>query len=153
MSRSFAPTLLYGAALLLLAVVAVSVFNVLDPETPSLQGGAALLLLLLAGYLALRDRGAPDAGDRTARVIHDSSMATVWVAISLATMALGAELGFWLVLIGGGMLVAGIGGVIRESRAARQTADRVLAGTAAEGRPTVGGEGRGPRTGELPGED
>lgn len=153
MSRSFAPTLLYGATLLLLIAVAAAVFDLLDPATPALQGGAALVLLLLAGFLALRDRGAPDAGDRTARVIHDSSMATAWVAVSLATMALGTELGFWLVLVGAGMLIAGIGGVIRESRAARETADRVLAGVGREGKPTVGGEGRGPHTGELPGED
>lgn len=151
MSRSFAPTLLYGAALLILIVVGVSVFDVLDPETPSLQGGAAVLLLMLAGYLALRDRGAPDAGDRTARVIPDSSMATAWVAVSIATMALGAELGFWLVLIAAGMLLIGIAGLVRESRASRELAELVLAPETRSGERTVAGEGRGGRF-EVPGE-
>lgn len=152
MSRSFAPTLLYGGALLILIVVGVSVFDVLDPETPALQGGAALLLLLLAGYLALRDRGEPAAGDHTARVIPDSSMATAWVAISLATMALGAELGPWLVLIAGGMLLIGIGGLVRESRASRGLAERALAPELRGGERTLAGEGRGRRF-EAPGED
>lgn len=153
MSRSFAPTLLYGGALLLLIAVAAAVFDLLDAATPALQGGAAMVLLLLAGFLALRDRGAPEAGDRTGRVIHDSSAAAAWIAVALALMALGAELGLWLVLIAAGMAVVGIGGLIRESRAARQAADGVLVGVGHEGKPTVGGEGRGPRTGELPGED
>ncbi len=152
MSRPFAPTLLYGGALLIVIAVGVSVFDIVDPETPALQGGAAIVLLVLAGYLALGYRGAPDAGDRTARVIPDSSVAAAWVAVSLATMALGAELGLWLVLIAGGMLLVGIGGLVRESRASRGLADAALAPEARGGERTVAGEGRGPRL-EAPGEE
>lgn len=151
MSRPFAPVLLYGAALLVLIGVGVAVFDILDPEIPSLQAGAALLLLALGAYLAVSQRRPPDAGDRTARVVPDSSVATAWVGISLAAMALGAELGLWLVLIGAGMLLVGIAGLVRENRASRALAARVLGPESGAGEETAAGEASGPRL-EVPGE-
>lgn len=146
------PVLLWALLLATLGAVAVAVFPVSDPETPALFGGAALLLALLAGYIATRRHGPPDAGDRTARVVPDSSVATVWVAISLALLALGTELGLWLVLIAAGMLLVGVGALLRESRASRALAERALRAEGVGGRRTVAGEGRGPRF-EVPGED
>jgi hypothetical protein len=47
-------------------------------------------------------------------------MASAVVGLALALMLLGAQLGVWLVLIGGGLLVAGLGGVTRELLAERR---------------------------------
>lgn len=122
MSRPFAAPLLWALLIAVLGMVAVTVFDVSDPETPALLGGAGLVLALIGAYLLARRRGPPDAGDRGARIVADSSVATVWLAISLAALALGAELGFWLVLIGAGMVVVGVGGLVREGRASRELA-------------------------------
>ncbi len=126
MSRPFVPILLWALFLAALGVVAVAIFPVSDPETPALFGGAALLLAIVAAYVGTRRHGPPDAGDRTPRVVPDSSVATVWVALSLSALALGAELGLWLVLIGAGMLVVGLGGLVREARAGRALAELAL---------------------------
>lgn len=152
MSRPFAAPLLWALLLATLGVVAVAVFRAPDPETPALFGGGALVLALIAAFIATRRHGPPDAGDRTARVIPDSSVATVWAALSVATLALGAELGLWLVLIGAGMLAVGIGGLVRESRASRELSEVTLASETGADERTVATEGRGRRF-EVPGED
>jgi hypothetical protein len=150
-SRPFAAPLLWAALLLTIAGVSVAAFEVTDPETPSLLAGGALLVALVGAFIASRRHGPPDAGDRTARVIPDTSVPTVLVAVSLAALAVGAELGVWLVLIAAGMLLVGIFAMVRESRASRELADLALEPEARAGERTGGGEGRGPRF-DLPGE-
>jgi hypothetical protein len=141
----------WGLMLAVLGAVAVTIFNVRDAHTPALFGGAVLLMLVIGAFLAARRSGAEDQGDLTARILPDSSVASAWVPLAIAAMMLGAELGAWLSFIGAGMLIAGLGGLLRESRASRETAERALA--ASEGAPgPTAGEGRGPRV-HAPGEE
>lgn len=147
MSRPPTVVLLWALFLAVLGAVAVAVFEPSDPETPALFGGMTLLMVVIGAYLAARRGGAATAGDSSPRVVHDSSVPTVWFALSLALLALGAELGTWLALIAGGMLLVGLGGLLRESRASRELRDAALG----EDDATAGGEGGGPRF-ELPGE-
>jgi hypothetical protein len=87
---------------------------------PALQAGllsAAGVASALIG-LALIVRRA-DGIDRGRRPVADQSMASAVAAIGLGLTALGAAVGAWLVYIGAGVAVAGVGGVIRESLAMR----------------------------------
>ncbi len=58
--------------------------------------------------------------DRARRPIADQSMATAVVAAGIGMTALGGAVGRWLVFIGLGVTVAGIGGVVREGLALRE---------------------------------
>jgi hypothetical protein len=75
---------------------------------PLLLGGAALGTLVLA--LAAR-AGSPR--DRA----PDSSLPAVGVAIGIALLVGGSEVGPWLLAIGGGVLVLSLGTLVRERRA------------------------------------
>ena len=117
-SPSFQPVATWGAFLSVLTGVAVVFFDP-DVSTPALLGGAAAFVLVLALGLAVSRRSTQVSGGGAD---PDRSPATVWLALSLALMALGAPLGPWLVFIGGGMSLVGIAGVVRELRAQRAAA-------------------------------
>jgi hypothetical protein len=85
-------------------------------STPALLGGAGAFALVLASALAVTRRSVQVEGGGTD---PDGSPATVWLALSLALMMAGVALGLWLVFIGGGMALIGVGGVVRELRAQR----------------------------------
>lgn len=108
----------WGVFMGLIALVGVVFFDLNGPETPALLGGTAVFMLVLA--LGLRilglGRSAPD-GERPS---PDLSPATAWLGVSLVLLAVGAELGLWLVLIACGMVAVGAGGLIRELRAQRE---------------------------------
>jgi hypothetical protein len=108
--------LLWAVLLAVLGTVAVLFFDASDPESPALLGGAAAAAAALGFWLAARRRALP--ADLSVEV--DTSPATVWLAISLALLAVGAVVGFWLVLIGAGMCGVGVGGLLREWRAERE---------------------------------
>jgi hypothetical protein len=84
---------------------------------PALLTAAALASALIGA--ALIARGATGI-DRARRPIADQSMATAVVAIGIGMTALGGAVGRWLVFIGLGVTVAGIGGVVREGLALRE---------------------------------
>jgi hypothetical protein len=125
--RASLTVLLWALFLAVLTGVGWAIFDFSDPETVALLGGAAVLVALFGAYLLVRRRAEPGAGDRSLRVVPDSSLPTAWVAISIAILMLGAELGMWLVLIGGGMLLAGVAGLVREWRAGRATLEAARA--------------------------
>lgn len=139
--------LLWAVFLAALGATAIVVFQPSDPATPALFAGMTFLMLLIGGYLLARRGGKRETGDRSVRVVPDSSVATALVAISVAALALSAEVGFWLALVAAGMLAVGVGGLVRESRASREMADQWLRSREAAAPP----EGRGPRF-EAPGE-
>ena len=118
MKPSFQPIAVWGVFLAVLTAVAV-VFFAPDVSTPALLGGAAAFALVLALGLAVTRRSVQVSGGGAD---PDGSPATVWLALSLALMALGAPLGPWLVFIGGGMSAVGVVGVVRELRAQRAAA-------------------------------
>jgi hypothetical protein len=112
---AYPPLALWGVFLSVLTGVGVVFFGT-SVSTPALLGGAALFALVLALGLAVTRRSVQVEGGGTD---PEGSPATVWLALSLALMTVGATLGLWLVFIGGGMTLIGVGGVVRELRAQR----------------------------------
>ena len=116
MSRP-APTLLLWAIFLAgLTAVALAFFDLNGPETAALLGGAAAIAALGAALIAVR-RGTDDP--EAPRALPDVSPSTAWLGVSIALLALAAELGAWLAYIGGGMALIGAAGVVREIAAER----------------------------------
>ena len=115
-SPAFKPFALWGSFLAVLTLVGIVFFSTGVP-VPALLGGGAAFILVLALGLAVSRRSVQTSGGGAD---PDTSPATVWLALSLALMALGAPLGPWLVFIGGGMSVVGVAGVVRELRAQRR---------------------------------
>jgi hypothetical protein len=110
------PLAAWGVFLAVLTAVGL-IFFATGASTPALLGGAAAFVLVLALGLAMTRRSVQvDGGGAD----PDGSPATVWLALSLALAAMGAALGPWLALIGGGMSVIGVVAVIRELRAQRE---------------------------------
>ncbi len=84
---------------------------------PALLTAAAVASALIgAALIARRATGI----DRGRRAVVDQSMATAVVAIGVGMTALGGAVGRWLVYIGLGVTVAGVGGVVREGLALRE---------------------------------
>ncbi len=81
----------------------------------ALSAGAATAAWLLGLFLLLRHR-------RTdwLRRIPDLSFSVVLIALGVAAMLNGAAFGLWLVLVGGGLVLIGLGGVGRELLAERR---------------------------------
>lgn len=112
---AFPPFVVWGVFLTVLAGVGAAFFSK-GVEEPALLGGAAAFIFVLAFLLAITRRSVQVEGGGTD---PDGSPATVWLACSIGLTVLGAALGPWLALIGGGMTIVGIGGVVRELRAQR----------------------------------
>lgn len=114
----------WGALLLIWAAVEL-IFSPTVPEL-ALLGGAGAACFLSGWVLALVEhkrlaRVAPGlhAGER--RRITDLSVATVVLALGIAMLGVGNELGHWMQFIGGGTIVVGFGGLVRELRAELRT--------------------------------
>jgi hypothetical protein len=78
-----------------------------------LVGGAAAATAAIAGYYLLRPSLRP------VEYVPEVSYATVTVAAGGAIAVIGVPFGAWLYLPGLGLLVVGLGGVVRELRAER----------------------------------
>ena len=111
--RAAVPVLAWAALLTVLS--AVLWLWTSDPLPPSLFSGAAGLAWLVGLYLLLWPARAHGI-----RRVPDLSMPTVLFAVGLALLAVGAVVGPWLLLIGGGVLVLAAGGVARELLAQRR---------------------------------
>jgi hypothetical protein len=83
-----------------------------------LNAGQVVTMVLLGAALLTRRRGRDETG--TTRAVPDGSAATLLTAAGVAAMVLGAALGTWLVLIGGGCVLLGLGGLVRERRVERR---------------------------------
>lgn|GEM_PF-5582791 len=143
---AYPPLALWGVFLSVLAGVGVIFFGT-SVSTPALLGGAAAFTLVLALGLAVTRRSVQVEGGGAD---PESSPATVWLALSLALTMAGVALGPWLVFIGGGMVLIGVGGVVRELRAQRAAGRGEFAGphppplrqVEVDAAPHAGGEGR-----------
>jgi hypothetical protein len=109
--------------------ITAAVLWVWSPYTlPSaLLTGGAVTIAVIALAVAVRDRRAearaprPEAAERP---VPDYSVSILALAYALPTMLVGAYLGLYLILIGGGVLLLGLGGLIREWRAERRAVRR-----------------------------
>jgi hypothetical protein len=82
-----------------------------------LGGASAGCLLVGVGVWALDARA---GSGESPRVIADDSFATAALVLGLALALLGAGFGLWLILIGAGVTMLGVGGLVREGRARRR---------------------------------
>jgi hypothetical protein len=103
------PPLVFLAWALLLAVH-TTVLVALGGDTleVALLGGAAAGVAVLALLAALRGRA------EGPRVVPDLSPPAALAAVAVAGLVVGSELGTWLVLIAGGLLVVALAGLVRE---------------------------------------
>jgi hypothetical protein len=103
--RREAVPILGWAALLTVLVVALWVWTPFELP-PAIYSGAVALVWLVGIFVWARP-----PGDRPAQPVRDLSFASVLVAVAVAMLALGALVGLWLVLIGAGVLAAGVAGL------------------------------------------
>jgi heme A synthase len=119
---SAVPLALYA----LLIGITSAVLWIWSPYTlpPALLSGGAVLMLVIAIVVAVRERREKPK-DVVDRAVPDLSFATVGVALGIINILVGLYLGFYLVLIGAGILALGLGGWIREARAERRAREIV----------------------------
>jgi hypothetical protein len=106
------PLVLVAWAGLLTVHTAVLVALGGDTLEVALRGGAATGVALLAGLAALLRRDAARV-----RRVPDLSPPAALAGVALAGLVVGSELGTWLLLIAGGLLVLALAGLVREGRA------------------------------------
>ena len=107
--------LIFAVWAVFLALAAVVEWTIFTRHAPNYYLLVVLPAFAIGGTLAIAllasSRG--EAGAR-ARVIADLSMPSALVGIAVGVILWGAFIGEWLLLIGAGMLVLGLGGVIHE---------------------------------------
>jgi hypothetical protein len=94
----------------------------------ALLTGGAVAIGVIALAVAVRDRRAEARApgrEAAERPVPDYSVSILALAYALPTMLVGAYLGLYLILIGGGVLLLGLGGLTREWRAERSAVHRV----------------------------
>ena len=103
-----------------LAVLAIIVWAVFDGDwiEAALLATASVGVAATAMFMLTQRRRVPGSDVDVARPIPELSVATMWTAAAIAAILLGLQFGVWLVEIGGGMLVLGVAGLIREHRSA-----------------------------------
>jgi hypothetical protein len=114
-SRAAVPLLAWATLLTVLSAV-LWVWSS-DHLPPAIFSGAAGVAWLVGLYALLRPGKTPRL---RVRPELDVSFASVVVALAIAMLLLGALVGEWLVLVGGGALLVGLIGVARELRAERR---------------------------------
>jgi hypothetical protein len=102
------PLVLLAWALLLAIHTTVLVALGGDTLEVALLGGAAAGVAVLALVAAFRRR------PQGARVVPDLSPPAALAAVAVAGLVVGSELGMWLLLISGGLLVLALAGLVRE---------------------------------------
>jgi hypothetical protein len=103
-----APLVLLAWALLLAVHTTVLVALGGDTLEVALLGGAAAGVAVLALVVALRRR------DEGPLALRDLSPPAALAAVAVAGLVVGSELGMWLLLISGGLLVLALAGLVRE---------------------------------------
>jgi hypothetical protein len=81
---------------------------------PALLTAAGVVSLVFGAVLSVRR---VDGIDRASRPVADQSMTTAVVVLGIMLAALGGAVGGWLTLIGAGIVLAGLAGMFRETRA------------------------------------
>jgi hypothetical protein len=123
MSRAWTTVVLWGLFLAVLAA-ATAPFDA-DVYTYTLLAGSALFVLALGVVVLVAGRRGEHVGRRGVVVRTDVSYPSMLLGLGIAALALGAELGLWLALIGASMCALAIAGLVREWRAQRRAAEEL----------------------------
>ncbi|MBB4662395.1 hypothetical protein [Conexibacter arvalis] len=119
----------WGALMAAIMLVGLLFVGLDDADSLALFGGTVAVMAAIAVVLALAGWGRALHGG--VRALPDLSPPTVLLGVAIVLAALGAELGLWLALIGGGLALLAIGGLVREGRAQRRALARARAGARA----------------------
>jgi hypothetical protein len=119
----------WGLLLALIAAAGELFFGFPDWEEYALFGAAVATMAILAAVVWPVDERADGL-----RVQADVSLPVPWVGVAVALVAYGFEVGWWLTLIAGAMLLSGLIALVRERRADRQALRRARQQAAWEGR-------------------
>jgi hypothetical protein len=121
MTRPSVVFLLWGLFLALVAAVEWAIFT---HHTPNYYLLVLLPACAIGGAVALAALAAAHRRRRKTRarptVVVELSMPSALIGIAVAVMLWGSFIGEWLLLIGAGLLVLGVGGVSRELVYARR---------------------------------
>jgi hypothetical protein len=108
----------WGGLLLAFDALLLGAFEQTVPELALLAGagGASVLSGVLMALVDWRrgPRETPGLQPGESVRLTELSVATVGVCTGVALLAVGADVGSWLQLIGGGVVVVGLGGLVRE---------------------------------------
>jgi hypothetical protein len=115
--------LFWGALMAVIFVVGLLFYGFHDIAPKALFGGTVAVMLGLTALLAWRRWDAAD--EAYLRAHPDLSPPVPFLGIACGLLAYSLEVGWWLSLIAGGMVVFGLGGLIRERRAQRRALARV----------------------------
>jgi hypothetical protein len=118
-TRGALPLLAYASFLAVLTVV----FWIWSSDTVARACLTAAVVAVAVGtgaWVVFARRSGPS----DERAVPDLSAATALLGFSLPTMLVGAYLGLYLVLIGGGLTVLALGGLVREALAGRRARGR-----------------------------
>lgn len=107
MKKGAIPVLGWAAWITVLATV-LAVWSSWDWQAWAMFLGAAALAWIVGLAVLVRP------GRERARTLPDYSLATAALGFGVVFAVVGALAGWWLVLIGGGLALAGIGGIVRE---------------------------------------
>ena len=113
----------FAVLLLVINVPMPTIFH--EDRSPTLIAAASIAACALTGVaLWLGRRRAEDADPDEERPVTEESLASAAIGVAVALILLGLKFGVFLVQIGGGLLVLGVAGVVRELREERRRAAR-----------------------------
>ena len=108
------PLVVFGALLLALTAVELP-FGPSAPEL-ALLGGAGAACVLAGVIVLVAERRRPPSD---VQVLPDLSRSAVLIALGLTALLVGAEAGPWLMYLGGGLTLIGLGALVAERRGER----------------------------------
>lgn len=118
--------LIFAVWAIFMALAAVLEWTVFTHHTPNYYLLVILPAFAIGGALGIAVFAPLRTDERTEarpRFIPDLSLPSALVGIAVGAMLWGAFIGEWLLLIGAGLLVLGVGGVVHELIEARGLAD------------------------------
>lgn len=112
------PIAAWGLGICTLAGIGAVAFGFGGTLTPVLLLGMGGFMVALGAVLLIARRDRSDPAPTIAA--PDSSPPTTWAALGLVAMAVAVVAGPWAAWIGGGIVLVGVGGLVRETRAQRR---------------------------------